>query len=61
MSLRLLCWLARITKFQKVKIKFCKNYLMKIFRDDIEKIKNIDTRMIKEDRSRFIVDNRDTI
>ena len=34
---------------------------MKIFRDDIEKIKNIDTRMIKEDRSRFIVDNRDTI
>jgi len=61
MSLRLLCWLARITKFEKVKIKFDKDELMKVFRDNIEKIRNIDNEMIKEDRLRFIIDNRDTI
>jgi len=61
MSLRLLCWLARITKFQKVKIKFDKDGLMEVFRDNIEKIRSIDTGMIKEDILRFIIDNKDSI
>jgi len=61
MSLRLLCWLARITKFPKIKIEFDKDELARLFRDNVEKIKSMEIRLIKEDILRFIVDNKDTI